>query len=1121
MPRTVKLSLLALTLFLTVFTPMGVAQRSDPRVADFARELVRSDSTAKRSELLTAKRELVTTELGRELVRQGNFLLLAGKYSAAFDLYSLAESVSSQINDTQGLASASLNIGTVYYLQGNYAPALDHYRRARRLFTSAGNQAEAAKALSGVALILKEQRKDAEALEVFAQALKEFESLDDKEEMANTLSSMGAIHYARGDYAAASKAFLRSKELNGGTENVLHMADAFYMQGDYAQASDYYQLSLESFEQERNAAGLISALGGAANSNYYQGKYDEALDYYRRNVTIQEQQRDESGVATSLQGIGNVYRSRGDLSSALASYLRSLAVAEHSEVKVSTAATLGNIGLVRAMQGDHLLAADYFKESLAQFEATGDNVGMARMLGHLGNAYYAGGNYESALESYRKSLTLRESLDDKAGQASLLVGIGTVFMAQKNYPQALDTYQKALRLYDSVTNKEASAYVLTRIADTYLLQGDYPQTLAFAERAYALAKEVESASTSWYARLVYGKAQRALKQPAQASQAFGEASAIVESLRAQPATGEPGDGRSSLLPYLAQVELLIDQNKLLEAFDYAERAKGQALSELLRRSNAKIARDMSDVEQAQERKLTGEVVSLNLQLDRQAQSKTYDEVRQTSLRNRLRQARSAYVEFRKRLFANHPGLRLARGELPPLKLEETRALIADKQTALLEFVITEDDAYLFVLTLDKVSSNAQGPRQISAVGVRSGAARVRPMPIEPVINLKVYALSIRTSDLVDRIAQFQHLLANRDEAFRPSARELYDLLLKPADEQLAGKTRLIIVPDGILWRVPFAALQPGDDRYLIEQAAVSYAPSLCALREMRKPHNQQNFRGRNAKGLAPPVTLAAFGNPLLSTDHLMRLQAGRVADRRERITTSDGPKPGQAAELDRKQALEPALEQALEQDREIQRLRAVYGSANTRVFAGVGASEQNARIEAIRPNVVLHFAVPAVLDDAIPMYSFTGLSAVSGKQAPEVDDGLLHTWELMNLSSQARLVVLSAAEMEDGRVGPGDAVAALMWSWFVAGTPAVALTRWPVRSPALSQFVSDFHAVTKAVAKPGFPIGSLTQSKTRFNPPGSISKAEAMRQSMLTLRRSKDYQHPYYWSAFILIGDAR
>lgn len=1113
MPRTVNHSLLVLTLCFTVFTSGVVGQRPDSTAVDFARELVRSDSSGKRNELLAAKKELVTTELARELVRQGNFLLLAGKYSTAFDVYTLAGSVSSQLKDIEGLASASLNLGTVYYLQGNYSPALEHYREARTLFTSTQNQAEAAKAISGVALILKEQKRDAEALEVFAQALKEFESLGDRAEMANTLSSMGAIYYARGQYVEASKAFLRSKELNGGSDNELRTADALYMQGDYARASDYYQRSLNNFEHEGNEAGLISALIGAANSNYYQGKYDEALEYYRRSATIQEHQRDESGLATSLQGIGNVYRALGDLGSAIENYLKSLAVAEHSEVKVSTATTLGSIGLVRAMQGDHAEAADYFKQSLAQFEATGDKVGMARMLGHLGNTFYAGGNYEPALESYRRSLLLRESMNDTAGQASLLVGIGNVFMAQSNRPEALENYQKALRFYEGLSNKDAAAYVLTRLAEANLFEANYADTLTLAERAYALAKEVESFSTSWYARMVSGKAQRKLDQPTPATQSFGDAITIIESLRSHPAAAESGDGRSGLLPYLAQVDLLIDQNKPVEAFDFAERAKVQALGDLFRRASRKITKEMSAEEETQERKLIGETVSISLQLDRQIQSRTYDEARLTAIRNQLRQLRTAYGEFRKRLFANHPNLRVARAELPSVRLDEMRALVGDKQTALLEFVITEDRPYLFVLTLDVVAANALDPNRVGGMSrstsVAKPGSRPRPAPAGHTVNLKVYPLNLSNRDLVDRVGLFQRLLANHDEAFRPVARELYDLLLKPADEQLTDKSKLIIVPDGILWRLPFAALQPVDDRYLVEQAAISYAPSLSALREMRKPRQPQNTRKGKSKTPTPPLTLTAFGKPVLTPNLLLRLRPEAAADKNEG-NASIKALPVPDAELPR----DPAIEQTFE-DREIQKLFAVYGNAQSRVFAGESASEARARSEIVRSNVILHFAGPSLLDDAMPMYSFTALSALPGRQ--EADNGLLQAWEIMNLNSEARLVVLAGAEMGSGRVGPGDSLAALTWSWFVAGTPSLALTRWPVRSPAVSQFMSDFHAGVKS----GATAGSSTKLQARLNQQRSTSKAEALRQSMLTLRRSADYRHPYYWSAFMLIGDAR
>ena len=1063
MPLSFRLLLLT---FFFALASGTLAQRPESPVANFARELIKAESNSKRVELLASRHDLVTAELGQELLKQGNFLLLAGKYASAFDAYSLAENVSTEIKHNQMLASAVLNLGTVYYFQGNYGPALAHYRRARTLFVAVRNESEAAKALSGVALVLKEQRKEQEALAAFAQALKEFESLDDKEEMSNTLSSMGAIYYSRGEYTEASKAFLRSKEINGGSDNVLHTADAFYMQGDYAKAADYYEQSLKSFESEGNAAGLISALGGAANSNYYLGKFDEALDYYRRNLEVERQQRDESGVATSLQGIGNVYRSRGDLASALENYEKSVEVSEKSQVKISTAATIGSIGLVKTMQGNHEQASNYFKQSLAQFEETGDKVGMARMLGHLGNAYSALGSYEPALDSYLKSLKLRESMDDKSGQASLLVGIGTVFIAQQKHAEALNSFQRALQIYESILNKEATAYVLTRIADTYQLQGDYQKTLDFAGRAFDLAKAVENSTTAWYARLASGKAQRALDQPDLAARSFTEAIGIVESLRNEPAAVELGDGRSTLLPYLALIELLIDQNKPVEAFELSERSRVQGLSELLRKTATKITRGMSSAEQAQERKLAGNVVALSLQLDRQTQSRTYDEAKQNLLRNQLRVARTAYAEFRRNVFTKVPDLKVARGQLIPLKLTDTQALISDTQTAILEYSLTEDRVYLFALTQDSASARTQKAR-------RGGA-----------VTLKVYPLSVSPRDLAKRVSQFQELMATRDQKIQTSARELYDLLLGPAREQLTGKTNLIVVPDAILWRLPFAALQPADDSYLIDSAAVSYAPSLTVLRETSKQRNPRSVRGRAIGARASAIAVSAFANPVLSAAVVQRLGLSGSSASSEPAASST---PETASE-----------------DDELLKLRAVYGAEQFRLFDKSEATEKRARTEAERPNLIMHFAVPAVLEDTMPMYSAIALSA---GEEPQLD-GMLQAWEVANMNSRARLVVLSDAEVRSGRLGPGDAVVGNVWGWFIAGTPAVALTRWRIDSHAQSQLMSDFHAGVK------MHFQSASQAKT-------TSMAEAMRRSMLSLRRSSNYQHPYYWSGLMIVGNAR
>src|ERR1041385_8991504 len=181
---------------------------------NFASTLITLKTPQDREQLLARNRALMTPDLRKALIRQGNTQLMAGRSSTAFDIYGVAQTVAEQIGDKEGVATASLDIGTVYYFQANYPAALEHYKKARDLFTEVTNHYESAKALSGLALIYKEQRRETEALAALQQVLKEFTSLGDKEEMANALNSIGAIYYGQGNYSAAAEAFRKSSETN-------------------------------------------------------------------------------------------------------------------------------------------------------------------------------------------------------------------------------------------------------------------------------------------------------------------------------------------------------------------------------------------------------------------------------------------------------------------------------------------------------------------------------------------------------------------------------------------------------------------------------------------------------------------------------------------------------------------------------------------------------------------------------------------------------------------------------------------------------------------------------------------------------------------------------------------
>jgi CHAT domain-containing protein len=1068
---------LRVVVFTLLLAGAGLAQgppAAGNGVEEFAQTLLKAKTDEERRELLAAKKELVTPDLYRAVFSEGNVALAGGRYAPAGVAYALALQLAEQLGDKKGAASALLNAGTVEYLQGDYDSALESYGKARAAFQQLQESAEAARALMGVGFVRKEQGKSAEALDALKEALAQLDALKPageqgqispviKGEMTDLLNTMGSIYYDLGDYNASAKAFQRSLQLREDAGNMQSVANAFYFQGNYSSALEYYQKALAEFEKQKNDGSISSALGGLANSYYSLGDYDRAAEYYLKNLPLLESLKDKAGVAATREDLGNLYRAQGDLGSALESYRLSLKAAAESGGKINTASVLGGIGIALSLQGDNVQALDYYQQSLTQFRAAGDRVGMARMLVNIGNTNFLQGSYPQALDFFQQALALREAMGDRTGVANILLGMGSTYAAQGSYAQALQAHQKALALFEAAGEKEGMASALRRLGAAYALQGDYAQALSSAERAVSLAAQAESLDTLWRAQLEVGKYNQAQNRAAPAQKAFEESIKTLELLRARPLIGEPDftPAGSNTSPYAEMSGSLAEQDRAAEAFAFAERAKTYALRTLLQRDELKINGTLTPQEQEQERGVVGELVSIQTQLGRARQRRQRDEALLAGLNNRLRQAQSNFQSLRARLYAAHPQLGVYRGGLPaPSNLAEAASLLPDAKTAFVEYVVTENKIYMFVLTRGQAST---------ATPQRADAAASAPSR-ESAPTLKAYVLGASVKDVTDRVVRFRQTIARPDADASPLARELYDLLLKPAQEQIDDKTALVISPDALLWALPFQALRSADNQYLIERSAVSYAPSLSAWREMARAREGAR---RGAQPVAP--TLAAFANPVPREEVLARV----------RLTNGDEKfEPSPLAE------------------REVQGLKQIYGPAQSRVYVGAEASEERLKAAA-GGAAVLHLAAYADINEVNPMYSFVMLS---GGDPSSRNDGLLNAWEVAQLQSKASLVVLSASSTARGQWESGGGEVGLTWSWFVAGIPATLASQWRVASPATAELMVAFHRQLRR--KP-----QTTNAQT--------GGAEALRQAVLSLLSRAEYRAPFYWAGFRLYGDVR
>ena len=911
---------------------------------------------------------------------------------------------------------------------------------------------DAEKDLQSTALVVALRKQDifsrqqllSQALPIYQAAFEVAEWIDDKKNLPIITQILGLLHFSQGNFAEALDFYQKSVALyealgdkSAIPELLNYMGQIHFARGSYAEAQLLFRKSLavsEEMGDKRNVAFALNTIGTLFS---IQGNYLQGVEYYRRSLAICEELNDKNLMISPLNNLGSTYRLLGNNALALEYYQRSLKLSEGIDDKKRLANTLSNIGEIHFSQANYSQALEYLKKALELAESAGYKPDVVAYEHIIGNVHVERREYALALAHYEKSLSMSEALGQKMVTAFTLQNIGNVHLLQGSHARALDHLQRSLALAEQLGDTLAVAGAQIGFSNVYLSQGNYAGALQAAERALAAGSHMQKPDVLWTSHNLIGRSQRALGKLDLARHSFTNAIEIIEAMRAGVAGGEEDKQRffqDKLIPYHSMVELLIESQNLNDALIYAERAKARTLLDVLSSGRINVIKSMTKEEQEREQALNAELVVINSQVQEATQRR--DTPALAELKTKQEKARLEYEAFQTNLYAAHPELKVQRGRSRLLNVDELDQLLNDDKTAILEYVVGEKNSYLFVIT----KAAGRGKR----------------------VTLKVYPLGLNAQTLTEQSESFRQRVADRDLSVKTPARQLYDQLVKPAEMQLRGVNKLIIVPDGVLWDLPFQALYRGERGYLLESFAISYAPSLSVLREMKRKGSTLVSANRGSE-------LLALGNPVMNVEAVAKSSLVREDEL--------VPLPGA--------------------EREVNTLGELYGRNRSKVLIGDKATEEEVKNEAERYRL-LHFATHAILDDRNPMYSRIILSRSKDDKR---QDGMLEAWELMKLDLTAQMVVLSACQTARGRIGAGEGMIGMSWALFVAGSPAVVVSQWKVDSDRTTELMIAFHQ-------------NLVRRKR------GTTKAEALRAAALKLLQGK-YSHPVYWAGFVLIGNER
>lgn len=283
--------------------------------------------------------------------------------------------------------------------------------------------------------------------------------------------------------------------------------------------------------------------------------------------------------------------------------------------------------------------------------------------------------------------------------------------------------------------------------------------------------------------------------------------------------------------------------------------------------------------------------------------------------------------------------------------------------------------------------------------------------------------------------------------------------------ELAGK-KLILLPDGPLHFLPFAALPLGTVSFPLDYGAVTYLSS-----------------GRDLQSAFSLNLLTAPVSPIQSTDNNLIAFAPEFRGEATPGMVSRGV--GNTRNL-------PALQPLAAAKAEVETIAGlVPGSEKV-----IGAAADRQRFLAAAPSArVLHLSAHGMVDAEKPERSFVAFSQPGDSINTEE---LLYLNDLYTLSMNAELTVLSACETSLGKLSPGDLPLTMGGAFAAAGARSTLTTLWQVDDAATKEVMVDFYR-------------NLMDGRSR---------AEALQRAQGARRETDVHQHPYFWAGVTLQGEA-
>ncbi|WP_181016303.1 tetratricopeptide repeat protein [Pseudanabaena sp. BC1403] len=907
-------------------------------------------------------------------------------------------------------------------------------------------------------------------------------------------------------------------------------ADRLFKQGNQQYQISQFEAALQSYQQALNIyreikdrRGEGAALGTLGEAYRVLGKYDKAIELHLQSLEIAREIKDRFDEVQSLGNLGIVYISLGKYDKAIKSQLQRLEIAREIKDRIGEGAALGNLGIAYKNLGKYDKAINYQLQRLVISREIKDRLGEGAALGNLGNAYYYLGKYDEAINYHLQLLAIAREIKYRLGEEGALGNLGIAYSALGKYDKAIEFYLQSLEIAREIKSRHGEGQSLGSLGNAYYYLGKYDKAIEFHLQSLAITREIkdrrgegQSLGSLGIAYSALGKYDKAIEFQLQSlviAREIKDRSGEMYGLNNLASAYEKlNRNREAMISYQQALTIAREiSDRRLEGLalanlgDVLSRAKRPELAilfykqsinvrEAIRKDISKLDKDIQKSYLATVENTYRNLADLLLKQDRILEAQqVLDLLKVEELNEYLKNVRgNEQTAQGVDLQSPEQNIIALGNELTALQqLAELTPAQKQRLSELTNQEINRNEQFNAFLNTPLIQKQLEELRRIEKAEnvdiekfnrLRSNLRKVKnavilyPLILEDRLELIIITANtppirkttkIKREQLNTAIAGF---LSNLRDPSSPNvekdAQQLYEWIIKPFETELqqANIQTIIYAPDGQLRYIPLAALHDGK-QWLVEKYRINNITASSLT----------DFTPRDYSEL-PSVLAAAATN-----SHNIKL-----GDR----SIPFGALPATKTEVEAIATLLPKTTTLIDQQ-----------------------FSKNVTLQEMKRNTIIHLATHGYF--AVGRAEDSFIIFGDGDKATLTD---IANWSLTNVS----LVVLSACETAiGGKLGSGVEILGLGYRIQDAGAGAAIASLWKVSDDGTSELMQKLYK-------------NLSQK--------NISSSEALRQAQIAMIRSNkkatsrdrtgirivetvpspqvgQLSHPYYWSAFILIGN--